>query len=111
MSDRSLEGWSAERYWIWLVPAKRPLADRDLVVLGDLSFQVYTPGHPPVAIGLFEQATGSILFGDIVYDVPLIDDAYHYDPDAYVAALETQRRPPSSSCTADIFRTSADCYP
>jgi hypothetical protein len=27
-----------------------------VVVLGDLSFQVYTPGHPPAAIGLFEQA-------------------------------------------------------
>ena len=89
-------GWSAERYRIWLGPAQRPLADRDVVVLGDLSFQAYTPGHPPAAIGLFEQATGSILSGDIVYDGPLIDDAYHSDPDAYVAALETLRRLPIS---------------
>ena len=96
MFDRFPEGWSAERYRIWLAPAQRPLADRDVVVLGDLSFQVYTPGHPPAAIGLFEQATGSILSGDIVYDGPLIDDAYHSDPDAYVAALETLRRLPIS---------------
>jgi glyoxylase-like metal-dependent hydrolase (beta-lactamase superfamily II) len=96
MFDRFPEGWSAERYRIWLAPAQRPLADRDVVVLGDLSFQVYTRGHPPAAIGLFEQATGSILSGDIVYDGPLIDDAYHSDPDAYVAALETLRRLPIS---------------
>jgi hypothetical protein len=41
-------------------------------------------------------ATGSILSGDIVYDGPLIDDAYHSDPDAYVAALKTLRRLPIS---------------
>jgi hypothetical protein len=52
---------------------------------------------PPAAIGLFEQATGSILSSDIVYDGPLIDDAYHSDPDAYVAALETLRRLPIST--------------
>jgi glyoxylase-like metal-dependent hydrolase (beta-lactamase superfamily II) len=40
MFDRFPEGWSAERYRIWLAPAQRPLADRDVVVLGDLSFQV-----------------------------------------------------------------------
>jgi hypothetical protein len=45
MFDRFPEGWSAERYRIWLAPAQRPLADRDVVVLVDLSFQVYTPGH------------------------------------------------------------------
>ena len=31
-----------------------------------------------------------------VYDGPLIDDAYHSDPDAYVAVLETLRRLPIS---------------
>jgi hypothetical protein len=46
---------------------------------------------------VFEQATGSILSSDIVYDGPLIDDAYHSDPDAYVAALETLRRLPIST--------------
>ena len=40
MFDRFPEGWSAERYRIWLAPAQRPLADRDVVVLVDLSFQV-----------------------------------------------------------------------
>src|ERR1700690_218129 len=45
MFDRFPEGWSAERYRFWLGPAQRPLADHDGVVLVDLSFQVYTPGH------------------------------------------------------------------
>jgi glyoxylase-like metal-dependent hydrolase (beta-lactamase superfamily II) len=97
MLDRLPERWSAERYRIHSAPAKRLLADHDVVDLGDRHFEVVgTPGHSPGGIGLFERATGIFLSGDIVYDGPLIDDAYHSDPDAYVVTLETRRRLPVS---------------
>ena len=40
---------------------------------------IHTPGHSPGGIALFERKTGILLSGDIVYDGPLIDDAYHSD--------------------------------
>ena len=46
--------------------------------LGDRAFEViHTPGHSPGGIALYEPKTGILLSGDIVYDGPLIDDAYH----------------------------------
>jgi glyoxylase-like metal-dependent hydrolase (beta-lactamase superfamily II) len=97
MFDRLPEGWSAERYEVRPAPAQRLLVGGDVVDLGDRRFEVvHTPGHSPGCIGLFESATGIFLSGDIIYDGPLIDDAYHSDPDAYVVTLETLRRLPVS---------------
>jgi glyoxylase-like metal-dependent hydrolase (beta-lactamase superfamily II) len=56
MFDRFPEGWVTRALPDLVGARPASLADRDVVVLGDLSFQVYTPGHPPAAIGLFEQA-------------------------------------------------------
>ena len=49
------------------------------------------PGHSPGGIALFEKKTGTLLSGDIVYDGPLIDDAYHSDPSDYLATLARMR--------------------
>jgi glyoxylase-like metal-dependent hydrolase (beta-lactamase superfamily II) len=58
--------------------------DGDAVDLGDRRFEViHTPGHSPGGIALWEAATGTLFSGDIVYDGPLIEDAYHSDPDDY----------------------------
>jgi glyoxylase-like metal-dependent hydrolase (beta-lactamase superfamily II) len=63
-----------------------------VIDLGDRSFEVvHAPGHSPGSIGLFEKKTGVFLSGDIVYDGPLIDDAYHSDRDAYRATCERLR--------------------
>ena len=52
---------------------------------------IHTPGHSPGGIALFERKTGILLSGDIVYDGPLIDDAYHSDVGDYLATLERLR--------------------
>ena len=65
------------------------LEDGDVIDLGDRAFEVvHTPGHSPGGIGLFEKNTGIFFSGDIIYDGPLIDDAYHSDIGDYVATLE-----------------------
>ena len=67
----------------------------DVIDLGDRHFEViHTPGHSPGGIGLFEAKTGIFLSGDIVYDGPLIDDAYHSDRDDYVLTMEKLRSLP-----------------
>jgi glyoxylase-like metal-dependent hydrolase (beta-lactamase superfamily II) len=92
MFDRLPQGWSTERYHVKSAPAQRLLTHGDIVDLGDRHFEViHTPGHSPGGIGLFEKATGIFLSGDIVYDGPLIDDAYHSDRTVYADTLEALR--------------------
>jgi glyoxylase-like metal-dependent hydrolase (beta-lactamase superfamily II) len=89
MFDRLPAGWQTEKYGVRPAPAKRLLDAGDIVDLGDRHFEViHTPGHSPGGIGLFERRTGIFLSGDIVYDGPLIDDAYHSVKADYVATLE-----------------------
>ena len=89
MFDASPEGWDAGRYRIPPAPATGILRDGDVVDLGDRAFRVvHTPGHSPGGIALWEERTGLLLSGDVVYDGPLIDDAYHSDRDAYLASLD-----------------------
>ena len=84
------------------------MTDGDVIDLGDRAFEVvHTPGHSPGGIGLFEAKTGIFLSGDIIYDGPLIDDAYHSDHrrlcgDAGAAATAAGQR----SSMAGIFRAS-----
>ncbi|MGE0005061.1 MAG: MBL fold metallo-hydrolase [Parvibaculaceae bacterium] len=92
MFDRLPSGWRSEGYRIRPAPAGRLLEGGDVVDLGDRAFEVvHTPGHSPGGIGLFEKKTGIFLSGDIVYDGPLIDDAYHSNRQAYHATFERIR--------------------
>lgn len=85
-------GWDTSRYRIEPAPAGRILGDGDVIDLGDRAFEViHTPGHSPGGIALFEEKTGTLLSGDIIYDGPLIDDAYHSVLVDYVATLERMR--------------------
>jgi glyoxylase-like metal-dependent hydrolase (beta-lactamase superfamily II) len=92
MFDRLPKGWDAAKYRIQPAPAQRLLQHGDLVDLGDRVFEViHTPGHSPGGIGLLERATGIFFSGDIIYDGPLIDDAYHSNPEDYAATLQHMR--------------------
>ncbi len=85
-------GWSASKYRILPARAGRVLEHGDVVDLGDRAFEViHTPGHSPGGIALFEHRRGILLSGDIVYDGPLIDDAYHSDVGDYLATLDRMR--------------------
>jgi glyoxylase-like metal-dependent hydrolase (beta-lactamase superfamily II) len=86
------EGWDAAKYRIPPAPAGRILQHGDVVDLGDRAFEViHTPGHSPGGIALWERKTDALLSGDIVYDGPLIDDAYHSVVPDYVATLQRMR--------------------
>jgi glyoxylase-like metal-dependent hydrolase (beta-lactamase superfamily II) len=92
MFDCQPEGWNAAEYCIRAAPAHRILGDGDIIDLGDRHFEViHTPGHSPGGVGLFERRTGVFLSGDIVYDGPLIDDAYHSNVHNYIATLDRLR--------------------
>lgn len=88
MFDGMPHGWDTKRYRILPAPAGRLLEQGDILDLGDRAFEViHTPGHSPGGIALYENRTGILFSGDIVYDGPLIDDVYHSDIDDYVETL------------------------
>ena len=89
MFDRQPLGWSAATYKVPAAFASQILGAGELIDLGDRRFEViHTPGHSPGGIALWEAATGTLLSGDIIYDGPLIDDAYHSDHEDYLASLD-----------------------
>ncbi|MER9360876.1 MBL fold metallo-hydrolase [Mesorhizobium sp. M0500] len=88
MFDGMPQGWDTKRYQILPAPAGWLLEQGDIVDLGDRAFEViHTPGHSPGGIALYENRTGILFSGDIIYDGPLIDDVYHSDIDDYVETL------------------------
>ncbi len=88
-------GWDTNAYRVKPAPATKLLADGDTVDLGDRSFAViHTPGHSPGGIALFEEATGTLIAGDIVYDGELVADTFHSDLCDYRRSLERLARLP-----------------
>ncbi|MCB8882111.1 MBL fold metallo-hydrolase [Acidisoma cellulosilytica] len=89
MFDGFPAGWDAASYRVRPAPPTRVLADGDVIDLGDRQFQVvHTPGHSPGGIALWEQRTGTLLSGDVVYDGPLITDTYHADLGDYDRSMD-----------------------
>lgn len=83
------EPYCSKCYSVKKAPATRILEDGDIIDLGDRSFEViHTPGHSPGGIALWEAKTETLLSGDILYDGPLIEDAYHSNAADYLASME-----------------------
>ncbi|MDA0702768.1 MAG: MBL fold metallo-hydrolase [Proteobacteria bacterium] len=81
--------YTSTEYAVKAAPATRLVKDGDVIDLGDRVFEViHTPGHSPGGIALWEAATGILFSGDIVYDGPLVEDAYHSDGEDYIASME-----------------------
>ena len=88
-------GFDESAYEVRPAPANRLLEEGDVIDLGDRHFEVlHVPGHSPGSIALWEAASGVLLAGDTVYDGLLVDDAYHSNPDDYVASMRRLRELP-----------------
>jgi glyoxylase-like metal-dependent hydrolase (beta-lactamase superfamily II) len=88
-------GFDEQAYSVPAAPATRLLEHGDVVDLGDRHFEVlHVPGHSPGSIALWDSGSGLLLSGDAVYDGPLIDDAYHSNPEDYVATMRRLRELP-----------------
>ncbi len=83
------ESYVSTEYAVKAAPATRLLEEGDVIDLGDRHFEViYTPGHSPGGIMLYENSTQMLFSGDTVYDGPLIDDAYHSNLKDYIATMK-----------------------
>ncbi len=100
------DGFEPETYQVRAAPLTGHLDEGDVVDLGDRHFQVFhLPGHSPGSIALFEQATGVLFSGDVVYNGYLFDTVYHSDPEAYVASLNRLKELPVTTVHAGHNRS------
>lgn len=82
------EGFDVARYRVRAAAFTSHLDEGDVVDLGDRLFRVlHLPGHSPGSIALWEEATGLLFSGDVLYDGDLIDDLYHSDAARLAASL------------------------
>jgi glyoxylase-like metal-dependent hydrolase (beta-lactamase superfamily II) len=82
-------------YHVHAAPATRLIEEGDVLDLGDRVLQVlHTPGHSPGGISLWEAQTHTLFSGDILYDGPLIEDAYHSNLQHYAQSLARLRELP-----------------
>lgn len=89
------EPYTSEAYEVSSAPATELLEDGTILDTGDRHFEViHTPGHSPGGIALWEEATGVLISGDIIYDGPLIEDTYHANIDHYVRSMERLQKLP-----------------
>ena len=96
--------YRAADYEVQPAPATRLLREGDVVDLGDRHFEViHLPGHSPGSIALWEQASGILFSGDVVYDGELLDNAYHSNTDHYLASMERLREIPVRTVHAGHF--------
>lgn len=84
-----------EDYVVRPAPATRRLREGDVVDPGDRHFEViHLPGHSPGSVSPWEESTGILFSGDVVYDGVLLDNACDSNVDDYLASLARLRRAP-----------------
>ncbi|MBH0237315.1 MBL fold metallo-hydrolase [Methylobrevis albus] len=92
MFDALPPGWDARRYRIPPAPATGLVGEGDRIDLGDRVLTVLeTPGHSPGHVSLFEEATGTLIAQDVIYDGALVDDCAGADKAVYRATLRRLR--------------------
>lgn len=83
------QGWNAQSYRIKPAPATGLVEHGDRIDLGGRSFEVlHTPGHSPGHISLWEEATGTLIAQDVIYDGALVTDCEGADMADYRRSMQ-----------------------
>lgn len=97
-------GFRHETYRVRPAPLTRLLDEGDVVDLGDRAFRVlHLPGHSPGSIALYEQRSGVLFSGDVVYDGDLIDNLYHSDAAVLAESMARLKELPVTAVHAGHF--------
>jgi glyoxylase-like metal-dependent hydrolase (beta-lactamase superfamily II) len=82
------KGFRHQDYFVKPAPLTQLLDEGDIIDLGNRVFKVFhMPGHSPGSIALFEEETGTLFSGDVVYDGDLLDTLYHSDSEQFKTSL------------------------
>lgn len=89
------ESFVIEDYSVTAAPLTGYLDEGDVLDLGNRVFQIlHLPGHSPGSIALYENSTGILFSGDVIYDGDLFDTVYHSDRPKYRESLARLRELP-----------------
>jgi glyoxylase-like metal-dependent hydrolase (beta-lactamase superfamily II) len=89
------EGYDLEAYGRAPVTPTRTVSEGDVIETGHRSFEVlHLPGHSPGSIALWDEETGSLFPGDIVYDGVIVDTGPGASLSAYLPTMERLKRLP-----------------
>ena len=82
------ESFTHDDYFVKPAPLTGYLDEGDVVDLGNRCFKIlHLPGHSPGSIALWEERTGIMFSGDVVYDGDLYDSLYHSDKSLFRESL------------------------
>ncbi|WP_284987885.1 MULTISPECIES: MBL fold metallo-hydrolase [unclassified Arthrobacter] len=82
------DGYDPDSYAIKPAPITHPLTEGDLIDLGDRQFRVlHLPGHTPGSICLFDEASGVLFSGDVLYDDILLDELHESNIEDYISSM------------------------
>ncbi len=88
-------GYDPASYQLHGATPTRQIREGEVVDLGDRRFTVLlVPGHSPGSIALFEEATGILFAGDVIYDGPLLYQGRGMDVEAYRRSFDLLERLP-----------------
>ena len=88
-------GYDPASYRVRSVAPTRIVEEGDAIDLGDRRFEVlHLPGHSPGSIALWEESTGVLFSGDVVYDGVLIDNLPTSDVADYIRTMRRLRELP-----------------
>ncbi len=94
-------GYDPASYVLRGASATRQILEGEVVDLGDRRFRVlFVPGHSPGSIALFEEATGILFAGDVIYDGPLLYQGRGMDIGAYMRSFALLESLPISAAHA-----------
>lgn len=83
------EGYDPKDYVLRGGEPTRQIREGEVVDLGDRRFTVLlVPGHSPGSVALFEEETGILFAGDVIYDGPLLYEGPGMDVGDYVRSFE-----------------------
>ena len=98
------EGFQYQTYEVKAAPLTQYIDEGDVLDLGDRVFRVlHLPGHSPGSVALFEEVTGTLFSGDIVYDGELLDNLYHSNAETFKTSLARLKSLPLSNIHAGHF--------
>ena len=83
------DDYDVHSYAVTPAPPSHTFEDGEVIDLGDRCFEViHLPGHTPGSTVLFEQTSGVLFTGDVMYEGELLDELPESDIDAYVASMQ-----------------------
>ncbi len=86
-------GFNLSRWALQPAPLTATLAEGDVIDLGDRRFRVlHLPGHSPGSVGLLDEADGTLLSGDAIYEGGLVDDIPGASVPEYLVTMERLAR-------------------